>query len=671
MIKCIVIAFTALVQSVGLSARMADQPADSIPYSQLDEVTVTSVASKKMLGWNSDGSISITASMLNEIPSFMGGDDPIALLRTLPSVATSNELQPGIAVRGSSSGSNLFESDGMRIFNPMHLLGLFSTYNPTFYKDFYFRPIFIPATFQNSTGGFFSAVSTSAKPDSIVSGKVSVGMLESHGSIVLPILRNKVSLRLGARQTYLNLLYPSILKMGSSNLKYGFSDVNVGVSVSPSDKDFINFSFFSSFDNLNLENSKNGDKEGKCGWNNIAGGMEWIHDNLQIKLNHSRFENSFKLEEGGKLIDLPSAISQTTLTLSKTFGKWFVETDMSYRNTSGRHINNYPSEDQYHNNKHALEYNISARWNATYFNSLEIDAGLRTTFYNSGDYFKVKPQPRLSLSYNFAEQFHLFCSYGLYYRFDKLVEVTTGGLPADFRINASKYAPEEKTEALSIGLAGYIPYIGCHFSVEGYGKKIRHAGEFSGSVIDFVKPSYNPLSNLMDGKGYAYGLSATLMRQFGRFRFRAAYNLGKSRLKFKELGEGYFPSSHDRLHDLTSSVSYTILKGLNVSLSFTHATGLPYTQAKYGYMIGENLICEYFPHNSSRLPAYNRLDVSAAWIFLKKGKCSHSLNASVYNALASKNILFIYTSYSVENGLRQKKSVMDMIIPSLTYSITF
>lgn len=669
--RIIITAFAALLTSVGLPAQVAGEPTDSIPESSLEELTVTSYASKKIFGINPDASISITASMLNEIPSFLGGDDPVALLRTLPSVATSNELQPGIAVRGSSPGSNLFESDGMRIFNPMHLLGLFSTYNPAYYKDYTFRPIFIPPTYGNTTGGYFSAVGAPETPDSVVSGKASVGILESHGSISIPIVKKKVSIKLGARQTYLNLVYPSILKMGSSNLKYAFTDANANISISASEKDNVNISFFSSFDNLDLENSKNGDKEGKCGWNNLAGSVEWKHKDLYVGVNYSRFDNSFRLEEGGAEIDLPSYISQSSICVTKPFGNFDVEADIAYRNTSGRHTRSYSSDDIYSTDIDAFEYNIASRWKTFHFKSFKIDAGLRVTFYNSGNYFKFRPQPRISLSYGFAENFNLYCNYGMYYRFDKLVEVTTGGLPADFRVNASKCAPEERTDALSLGISGYISFIGFNFMVEGYWKKIRHAGEFTGSVIDFVKPDYNPLTNLSDGNGYSYGMSVMLLRQFGRFRFRAAYNLGKSRLKFDGMGNSYFPSAHDRLHDLTVSASFSIIQGLTASASFTHATGLPYTKAKYGYMIGENLICEYFPHNSSRLPSYNRLDLSVNWIFLRKGKCTHSLNASVYNALASNNVLFVFTSYSIKEGIQQKKSTMEMVIPSLTYSITF
>jgi hypothetical protein len=212
---------------------------------------------------------------------------------------------------------------------------------------------------------------------------------------------------------------------------------------------------------------------------------------------------------------------------------------------------------------------------------------------------------------------------------------------------------------------------GIDYSVEGYFKMLRHQIEYAGNLMLLVNQNYNPLDDVIAGHGYAAGLSVSLMRQWGRWRGRVGYAYGVARLRFAEYGDEMFPASSSRPHDLNASVSFDILRGLTLSAAFTHATGTPYTRARYGYMIGENLICDYFPHNSSRLPAYNRLDLSLNWVFSRSRGIKQSLNLSVYNALASRNILFLYTSYSAEKGLEQRESVMKSVIPSLSYSIEF
>ena len=134
------------------------------------------------------------------------------------------------------------------------------------------------------------------------------------------------------------------------------------------------------------------------------------------------------------------------------------------------------------------------------------------------------------------------------------------------------------------------------------------------------------------------------------------------------------PSAYDRPHDFNATLSYTppFIAGspLTIAGSYTYATGTPYTRARLGYMIGENLICEYYPHNSSRLPDYKRLDLSATWRF--RGKAGrHTLGVSVYNVLANHNTLFVYTSYSIDTGISQKQSVMKSVIPSINYIYEF
>lgn len=211
---------------------------------------------------------------------------------------------------------------------------------------------------------------------------------------------------------------------------------------------------------------------------------------------------------------------------------------------------------------------------------------------------------------------------------------------------------------------------GAIINVSGYGKLMRNLSEFTGALTDLSSPDYNPLGDIGFGKGYAIGISISANRQIGRVRARVNYNLGQTRFKFYGDNDGYTPSAHDRPHDLNASLNWDVGSHITLSASYTLASGTPYTRAKFGYMIGENLICEYFPHNSSRLPTYKRLDLAASWRLTLRG-LTHCISATVYNALANHNVLFIYTRYSLDKGIEQRRSVMSAFIPSLTYELSF
>ena len=656
--------------SAGTGSAFASQPADTIIISHdLMEVEVMTVGSRKLINPDNNGHIHISSALLSDIPSFLGGKDPMFLLRSLPAVGTANELSPAISIRGCTSGANLFETDGTRIINPMHMLGLYSAFNSDFYSDFIFKPGAIDVTSANLTGGYLGANSMGLIPDSIFSGSLSVGLIESHGALHIPLLKGKSSFSLGARTTYLNLIYPNLLKAGTSALSYSFSDINANFMWMPDSDNLVRASFFGDKDRLSMHNSNNGTKEGNFGWKNLATGLDWIHRNLSVHANFCSFSNNFLLQEGGRTINLPSTFSQSSLSFLSHIRNFSLSCDVNYRFSSGQGIRNDKRNVPGHSS--AIEMNLAGEWHKSLPKNLSFDIGIRTTLYLKNSYHRFIPQPRVVLNWTPTSVFSIFTAVGRYMHFDKIVEETTGGLPADFYINTDALIPPEDVYSAELGFSGKLPLLGLQYSIDGYYKILRNVTEYKGSLLSLVNNNYNPLDDVINGHGFATGLSVALMRQWGRLRGRVAYNLGMSRLKFDEYGQYFFPSAHDRLHDFNASLSWSALDNLSANLTFVHATGTPYTRAKYGYMIGENLICEYYPHNSSRLPAYNRMDISASWVFIRTQTTKHTLTFSVYNLLGNNNVLFSFTTYSPEHGIRTKESVMKMVIPSISYSIDF
>lgn len=608
--------------------------------------------------------VRIDAGLLGDNPGIAGASDPFALLGNLPAVNTSSELKAELNVRGTHSGANLFEADGARIVNPMHMLGLYSTFNSSFYSGYEFAPSRHKATESNATSALFKAHSPSGPFDS-VRGEATVGVIECHGAVHVPVFSSKGLLSVGARHTWLGLLFPDILTLGTSHLDYGFTDMNasythfIGASV-------VKGSVFANRDKLKVVNRHNGSKDGTFGWGNIAASLSWQKNAAEATLSYSRFENEFRLSEAGRELNLPSSVSEVNARGRFAAGHFDFAAEGIWRHTSGQKNVALEGADLSDRSLDAFEGSLAAGWTHTFESGIDIYAGIRATVYACCGFTKFAPMPRLDIGYALSSWLRLHIAAGRYMKFDRLVEESTTGLPADFHVNATRRHLPEDSWAGEIGVSGKIPVVRIDFSVEAYAKSLRHCGEFAGSVLDMLNPSYDPLGDLLDGRGYSCGISVALSRQFGRLRGRVGYNLGRSRLKFDRFGDDYFPSAHDRLHDLTATLMWNPWRRLTLGATFTHATGTPYTQAKYGYMIGENLICEYFPHNSSRLPAYNRLDLSAT---LRVGR--HSLSLSVYNALANRNILFYYTSYSLTEGITRQESVMKAVIPSLSYTIAF
>ena len=644
------------------------EPADTVGKPLLlDDIIVVSTGPRRILKTDRDGAIRIDGQMLAEAPAALAVPDPVALINSLPAVATPNELQATISVRGGNPGDNRFSADGARVVNPMHLLGIFSTYNPSFYKDYTFRAGRIPATVPSKTGGEFAAYSAQ-EPDSVLSGAVTIGLIESHFALNIPV-GSKVSVMAGARRTYLNEIFPDILTLGNSKLKYSFTDFNLS-AVARVKGDIVKISFLGNRDDMSATIRANGSKDGSFGWKNVAASSSWFHRNMETTLSYSHFDNSFYLTEGSRTLNLPSSLSEVTAAWLWNINRhWKVESDLSIRTTSGqynRDLGPAPSG----RSRTATEWNVGADYLLRH-GRLNLDAGARLSSYFSRGYNRVVPQPRLSLTWEASDAANPFVSYSRTAQFERLIQESTGGLPADFISNCSRELPARVIDNFEIGAAGVIPGVYIAYTLEGYYRRSNHAGEFLGSLLDLTNGDYNPISDFADGKGYSLGLSAMLMRQFGKVRGRVSYNLGKSRVRIPRIGTDWMPSNSDRLHDLSATLTWEPLRHLTLSATFTHATGLPFTRAKFGYILGENLICEYFPHNSSRLPAYNRLDIGAGYRFKGRHGLGHAFQLSIYNTLANRNVLFQYTSYTVSEGIVLKESVMKTVIPSISYTLSF
>lgn len=655
--------------SVGCGSAMS-QPADTAIIKELDEIIISAQHSRQLIKKGEEGKLIVDATQLAEQPSFMGSNDAVALFRTLPSVAVNNELQAAFIVRGSGTGGNLFEIDGVKVINPMHTLGIYSIYNPAYFKNYTFQPGILPATSLNCTGGRVNAADEcdNAKTGKTVTGNLTIGLIESRGALFAKLNKN-FSVSIGVRGSYLSQIYPNALRLESTLLKYNFGDYDMGLKWRLNNRDEIRLTLFGSSDimTLDVDNKSNGDKDGKCGWINRAAGVGWCRDDMELLVSHSGISNSFLMNEGGLSLNLPSSYNDYRIKYATRIKAFNLETDWGILAASGQRNHDLPYTEAFGKGT-GFDGNIAAEWKHVIKKRFFINAGLRLSLYSNDEYKRIFPQPRFRLSYNIEEGTDIHFAYGRQVKFDRLIEENSAGLSANFMMVASSRFRPEEYDGFEIGTNGYIPALGVDYICDAYYKRIYNMTEYCGTILNMLSAGYNPLKDIDNGNGYAYGLELAVMRQFGKVRGRLSYNFSKTKIKLPRYGDRYFNSTYDRPHTLNVTVNYNPIRPLTLSLSYVHASGQPYTAVKYGYIINDNLICEYYDHNSSRLPSYNRMDFSGDWRF---GGGRHTVGVSVYNVFACKNVLFRYIKFTHNEGIRNMESVMKLMIPALNYTFKF
>ncbi|MBD0333009.1 MAG: TonB-dependent receptor, partial [Chitinophagaceae bacterium] len=76
----------------------------------------------------------LTIKTIKQVPVVLGEVDVLRVLLTLPGVTTVGEATTGFNVRGGSTDQNLILFSDATIYNPSHLFGFFSAFNPDVVK---------------------------------------------------------------------------------------------------------------------------------------------------------------------------------------------------------------------------------------------------------------------------------------------------------------------------------------------------------------------------------------------------------------------------------------------------------------------------------------------------------------------------------------------------------
>ena len=162
----------------------------------LAEVTVTSnnqkahVEEAKAAGM---GFVNISMKQIRNLPTIGGEMDILKVVQLMPGVVKGGEGQTGFFVRGGDADQNLILLDEATVYNPGHLFGFFSVFNPDVIKDLQLLKGAFPAQY----GGRLSSVldikmKEGDNQNFHVEG--GIGLLSSRLTVQGPIIKQKMSL---------------------------------------------------------------------------------------------------------------------------------------------------------------------------------------------------------------------------------------------------------------------------------------------------------------------------------------------------------------------------------------------------------------------------------------------------------------------------------------------
>lgn len=641
---------------------------------------------------------------IKNIPVLLGERDILKTIQLLPGIKSAGDGNSGFYVRGGAIDQNLILLDEAPVYNASHLLGFFSTFNSDAIKDMTVYKGGMPAQY----GGRLSSVldikmNDGNNQDYNVSG--GVGLISAKLNVEGPIQKDRSSFLVTGRRTYADMFLKLSKDSAVNNNTLYFYDLNAKLNYQLGERDRLFLSGYFGKDVLGVGKSFGiewGNGTGTLRWNHIFSNRLFANTSLIF----SNYKYKISIRSGGDDFDIFSQIQDWNL---KQEYQWNASSRNSVRfgfNTIYHRIT--PGEVDAKNsvsvNDAALQKRyswenalfISNTWKAT--DKLNLTYGARLTSFSilgQGDYFQIDAdgnvtdtfsyragefvktyvnlEPRLAASYVLSPISSVKAAYVRNVQNLHLVSNSTSSNPTDKWIASTNIIKPEISDQVSIGYYRDLANRRWELSVETYYKTMQNQIDYRDGA-DIFANSDAIESQLLFGKGRAYGIEMLIKKKAGKFTGWVSYTLSKTEKKINGINnDRWYNARQDRTHEIAIVGSYQLTSKWTISANWVYYTGDAVTFPAGKYRIDDQTIFYYTERNGYRMPSYHRLDLGATCELKKKKRWSSELTFSLYNAYGRENAYAINFQDNPDDPSRTEavRFALFKFIPSISYNFKF
>lgn len=603
--------------------------------------------------------------IVRKAPPLLGEVDPLRSLTLLPGVSAASDASSAFNVRGGSVDQNLVMLDEATLYNPSHILGFLSTFNADAVDDVTLYKGAIPARFGGRLSSVVDVRQREGNAREFV-GSASIGLLASRLIVEGPLPKERGSFMIAARRSYAD----AFLRLSSDssvrdNVAY-FYDVNAKANLRLGKSGALLFSSFIGRDRFAQPREQAG-----AGWGNTSSTLRWnqAFGRLFSKVTSTASSYDYRLDfrvEPRDSATWNATIASTSLKVDETFrltdrqtlefggeaithefrpgsikplGDTTLIRPRTIQTRFGDALSAYLGHEVELGSRVGVRYGV--RYGAftrsgpytryRYANDAPVVYNATLARYEPGrvlDSIRISDQrqivrydgwePRVSMRLSLTEQSSLKASYARTQQFVQLVSNTNSPTPLDIWEPVGEWIRPQRADQVALGYTAKGR--GLEFTAEVYGKRARNVVDYIDGADIVLNPRIETL--VVQGEGRAYGLELFLRKSVGRLSGWASYTLARAEQRFPVPsragavsgggvnGGAWYRSPYDKTHNLSLVGVYEWKPKWTVSSTFLFATGLPTTLPESRYVVDGFLVAEYGARNSSRLPAYHRLDVN-------------------------------------------------------------
>ena len=603
--------------------------------------------------------ISLRAKPLQQLPA-LGEADLLRGLQLLPGVQAVADISSGLYVRGGGPDQTAILLDQIPLYNPSHLFGLFSTFNPDAIKKVDLYKGAYPAPYGRTLGAVLD-VSNREGNRKRTSGRGGVSLISGRLLTEGPV--GQGAWMLAGRRTYLDGVFSALRARGEDiPLNYFFYDLNGSINQRRGDDTYTAGAYWGQ-DDLRIELEDDEESFVDMRWGNRVLTARWTRAFSPALFGHftaagSSYESIIAL----RFLDAPVRIANSIRDLS-------LKGDVDY--FANRHhtlslgllatlfefhfVRSFNERTQLDLRQEPvlLEGYVQDEWQLG--RTTRVQLGGRGTYFSTGD--RLHFTPRLSLSQALSDKIRVKAAAGVYRQHLQLIttEAFSGG---DFWVPLDSTVEPGRSYQAVTGVE-WTPSPRYQLSVDAYYTDLANLVTVDTELPDDNEETHSEAVFKSGGTGWARGVEVFLQRRTGALTGWIGYALGWTRRTFPELNDGQpFPPKHDRRHDLSFVASYEV-GAWRLGANLAYATGQAFTP------VSELPV----QRNSARLQPYHRLDVSASRSFELRGTDSE-FYVQIFNVYSRRNEWFVQLD-SVDPEVDPRNIKQLPIIPTLGFNFSF
>lgn len=633
------------------------------------------------------GSIDLPANVIASAPALLGEADVLKTIQLLPGVQGGMDGSSGIFVRGGGDDENLLMLDDVPIYNPAHMLGIFSVFTPEAVKKVTLYKGDFPARY----GGRVSSVVDVRTSDGDMHefhGILSTGLLSDKLHLEGPIFKGTTSYSVSARMLH-TFLFTPIMKVFNVPSNYYFYDFNGKINHRFSDRDRIYAGLYHGRDYFqndavqpwtsddyyarsyeDIQHYRWGNSFGTVRWNHVFGeqffsnttlyinsykaslteNSEYHYKNLSdgiVSSNYDDYNLSTGILDYGAKIDfswdpLPthSVRFGSSATLhgyhpsSRITSIEVTDSSSPERDTTARSSDSFRMLGQ--------EYSMYAEDDFVIGKHLRVNAGVHLALFACQGKVYFDPQPRVSARYDVSSEVALKAGYSRMAQYIHRLSSGSIGLPTDMWVPVTRNIRPVTSDQVNSGVV-WTGLPSWEFSVDAYWKEMESVLDYKDAAVASMGSATWDRGVAM-GHGRAYGLELLMRKTEGATTGWISYSLGKSDRIYRDgsVNEGrWFPSHYDRRHVLVICANHKFSERIDLGATWFFASGvamsIPTRTTAVVDHNGHEHYTSYVPQKGNyRLPPNHHLDLS---LNLRKQK-KHGeriWNFGVYNVYARRN----------------------------------